>query len=568
MKSETWKAKRFAFHGDRAAPALIALFFAVFVGVPLLTLAGAALTGKPPALFDYISRGKFRAAAGELANPSLDSIRDLGTTRRYRRAAWHTIVLASTVATLASLLAFPLSWALGAMRRFGRVGAVFLLPLAMHPYLYAFAIILIFRQQGLFARLFGGSPVDPFSVTGLILTQTAAYFPLALLVQTPCFASYRSGWGLVAGVMGAGPALSFVRVWLPMNMAGICGGWILVALRSMSDLMSPMLLVSTRFRLVVLEAWRDLAGSNWWPGAAALSLELLAFTIVLLVLERRLVGPSAPKVFLGEPEVESSKKFKLLGRLLSLYGAVLMLLPLAGVMVIACFSFGGLRPMDWTFHYYRETAGDLAGGLWVSLILGFVVAAVSLVASLVVSRSLGANKEGAAGRFIIFAAGLAFVVPSTVYAISLIGVFNRPPLLLHFTPALLILALIATRMSYALSIVGARARALGPDWEFRASGLGASAIFRFRWATWPQLRPAFMAGATLIFVSSVQDIALAILIAPPRFYPLSLIIGRNIGDGLFSQASALAMSLVVLLSIPLVLTAGNLTSQDYRGLGR
>lgn len=547
---------------NKIATALIALFFAVFALVPLVTLGGAALTGKPPALLEKISQGKFLSAAQEMANgATLNHLQELWKVRRYRRAAWNTVRLGLAVATLASLLALPISWSLG--RRLGglrRWSVIFLLPLALHPYLYAFAIILIFGHRGLFERMVGVSPIDPFSVGGLILTQTAAYFPLALLVQTPALASYRSGWSLAGKALGAGGFFGFRHVWLPLNSAGLWGGWLLVALRSMADFMTPMLLTSARFRVLVLEAWRDLAGSNWWPGAACLSLELLAFTAVLLWLERKVVQPyEGAQILQGEPEPETSYHTSWRRMGLNIYAGFLMLLPAAGLLIIAGFSLGGWAPSDWSGRYYRETAHELSRALSVSLELGAAVVLGSLASSLALSAPNSHDDPGKLRLAIRWIAALAFVLPSTVYAISLIGVFNRPPLYLHFTPTLLILALIATRMNYALNIVTPACRALGQEWQMRAAAFGATALLRWRWAVFPHLRPALAASAALIFVSSVQDIALAILIAPPRFYPLSLVIGRNIADGLFSHASAMAIVLVMVLIIPLILTAKHLS---------
>ncbi|MBI4063089.1 MAG: iron ABC transporter permease [Elusimicrobia bacterium] len=540
---------------------VLCLFFLLFVAAPMTNLALTVFMPKPPPILDHVARLDLTSLVEEAAEKgSFRALRDLGQIRRYRRAAVNTLWLSFLVATLCCVLALPLS--LGFARRLlssrSPVGTVVLMPLALHSYLFAFSIILIFGKQGLCERFLGFSPVDPFSVTGLVITQTVAFLPLAILAQAPSLALYSSGWTAVSRTMGAPWSFYLRHIWLPLNLRGILAGWLLVAIRSASDFVSPMLLTSTRFRLLVLEAWRDLAGSNWWPGAAALSMEILVICGFFMLIERTLSGRAYAQIDAGDPgNLEAGSRRGTW--LLRAYTALMMALPFFCMLTIIGFSVGGLSNTGFSFAHYQEVADDLFKGLTVSLTLGAAVTGFCLLAALAIAP-VDSRRAGPAKRWVLFWAQAAFAIPSTIYAIGLVSVFNRPPLFLHFTPALLIAALAATRMNYALNIMGASWDALGSDWNDRASASGASALFAFRWATFPFLRGAMASGAALIFISALQDVAISILIAPPRFYPLSLVMTRNIADGLFGTASALAVSLMLVLTVPLFLSLNLLSS--------
>lgn len=228
----------------------------------------------------------------------------------------------------------------------------------------------------------------------------------------------------------------------------------------------------------------------------------------------------------------------------------LVLLPAAGALIIGLVSLGGLGSSSLSLSYYREVAPELIKGLGVSLLLGILVSGLCLLGALVAAGPQ--EKPSWMRRWVFALSGFAFAIPSVIYAISLIGVFSRPPLFLHFTPTLVVLALVATRMNYALKITAAAWNRLGERWQDPAAACGASGPFAFRWATLPYLKGALAASAALIFISSLQDVAIAILIAPPRFYPLSLLIARNVADGLLPQAGALAMVLMLVLMLPVI----------------
>lgn len=536
---------------QKAGIGLLFVFLFVFFFVPVVSLLTTAFTGEPVAFFEKSVHLEFGPLYKEVVDKAnLTSIKELVTVKRYRRAGRNSLALAAIVATLASLLAIPLS--LGLARSLFVWPKLFefliLLPLATPVFFYAFALILLFSKYGVLAKIFGVSFFDPFSLAGLIVTQVTGLLPLAVLAQTPSFSLYSSGYNTIARALGSPFGFTTNYVWLPLNWSGILTGWVLVALRSLGDFVSPMLLTSARFRLLILEAWRDLAGSNWWPGASALCLELAAVALALLLCEKFLLNRertlSQVNPLLGALG-ESAKPAAWMKRGLSLYGLFILSLPILIVVLIIIYSLGGLSEGGWTIKNYAEILPEAPGAIVNSLLLGFWVVAGALPAGLIAAHFTQRSRWLRYGVFMMLT--LAFALPHTIYAIGLVGVFSQPPLLLHFTPGLLIIAVLITRMNYALRLLESAGAKLGFGWEDAARVMKASPLFAFRWVSWPYLRPAIAAGAILVGISALQDVSLAILIAPPRFYPLSLVIARYIADGLFAQASALSIMLMTLL---------------------
>ncbi|GEM_PF-5789424 len=517
-----------------------AAFLFLFVIVPIGSLFLTGVTGKTIPVLEYASQFKFKNIVQETAeNFTLNYLKELAQINRYRKAAQNSLWIAFLVATVSCLLALPISLALA--RRIFFVPKLFetlvLLPLVTPAFLYAFAIILMAK----------GSFFNPFSVGGLILTQITAFVPLAVIIQTPSFSLYSANWNVIGRSLGAQSFFSVLRVWLPLNAPVLLSSWILVALRSLGDFVTPMLLASTHLRLLVLEAYRDLAGSNWWPGACALSVELLLITLVLLIVEKTLAKSQRSIEQMpasGQMLAEKSVPSPWLRYSASLYGVLVLIVPLFAVGVVVTQSFG---TGHWSLDSYRAVFKDSYQPIINSLILGLVVVVFAMITSFAVVQTFSRFKL--LRRFITLACTFAFAVPSTIYAIALISVFNRPPIFIHFTPMLLVIAIFATRATYALQILSRSKEKLGFLWEEAASVFGATPLFAFRWASFPYLKAAFTGGALLVFISALQDVAIGVLIAPPRFYPLSLVVVRNLADGLFVEASVLGVILMAILLV-------------------
>ncbi len=86
----------------------------------------------------------------------------------------------------------------------------------------------------------------------------------------------------------------------------------------------------------------------------------------------------------------------------------------------------------------------------------------------------------------------------------------------------------------------------GPRLEEAGRTLGDGPIRAFARLTVPFLRPAFVAGAALVFLTVVKELPLALLIAPIGFDTLATEIWDAATSGFYARAAAPAAVLVVL----------------------
>ena len=229
----------------------------------------------------------------------------------------------------------------------------------------------------------------------------------------------------------------------------------------------------------------------------------------------------------------------------------------APIVVLILFSFNDSRrtfvwrgfTLDWYPRLFANA--DLLDALWTTL----VVAAIAVVASTILGSLLGLGLarlrfrgSGATETLIL----LPMVTPEIIMGISLLIFFTQ---LLSAVPALgrISLAHITFCISYVAVVVRARAANMDPRLEEAARDLGASAVGAFRYVTLPLILPAILAGATLAFALSFDDLVVTAFNAGPGATTLPVAIYSAIKFGVSPQINAISTVIVAIVAVALVI---------------
>ncbi len=249
--------------------------FILFILAPLLVVVAVSFTGKGYISMpvDGLSLRWFRAifSAGEITDAFLFSLR-LG--------------LAS--ACVAIVLAVPAALALARYRFAGRdlLMAFFMSPLMIPAVVLGAAFLRFFNLAGL-SGSFGW----------LMLTHVVIIVPYALRLVL------SSAVGMNLEVENAGLSLGasrrkvFLRITLPILLAGVAGGWMLSFIQSFDEL-TMTIFVATPGTMTLPVAMYNHIAHTIDPLVASVSTVLIAGTLVLMLLLDRMVG--LEKVLIGK----------------------------------------------------------------------------------------------------------------------------------------------------------------------------------------------------------------------------------------------------------------------------
>lgn len=220
------------------------------------------------------------------------------------------------------------------------------------------------------------------------------------------------------------------------------------------------------------------------------------------------------------------------------------------LVVLALWSFAqqwfwpSLLPSSFTLRWYgwAATVPNVFRSLQMSL---FVAVAVTIATTIVaIPAAIAIGRYRFPGRD--FVRGL-FSVPLLVPYISLgVGIASFfYTVRLNGTFAAVVLAHMIAALPFGVMILTAAVEELTPEVEEAALACGARPFTVFRKVMLPQLVPALLAQAAYVFMLSMDEFTLTLLVSSPETATLPVQMYAAMGEGYLQISSALAMLLLM-----------------------
>lgn len=410
------------------------------------------------------------------------------------------------------------------------------LPLVIPSYIGAFAFVGAFGPNGEISSLLGIPMPRIEGLTGAVLIITLYTYPYVFLTTRAGVLSMDGSLADAARTLNATRFEAFRRVTLPQIRPAIAAGALLTALYAISDFGTPAFM---QVRVFTSEIERQFpAGIEY---AALLALQLIAVVAVILVIEAGIgrdedaTGGTAAgtKLRLGY------WKWPAMGTITAL-GVVTLVVPIA---IFARWLGQGERgtatslAFDWTFVYNSVR----------------FAAAAALVACLFAIPIAYASARGNSrvARLAERVTYTGFAVPGIVIALALVfvGIRTFPSLYRQGLGgiALLVFAYVVRFLPQAVGTVRSSVLQIDDQHIEAARTLNASRLGAFRRVTLPLIMPGLVAGAVLVFLTTMKELPITLLLRPFEADTLVIIIWEAHRD-LHFQFAAIPAFLLVFIS--------------------
>ncbi|MFE3072292.1 ABC transporter permease [Streptomyces sp. NPDC059247] len=238
------------------------------------------------------------------------------------------------------------------------------------------------------------------------------------------------------------------------------------------------------------------------------------------------------------------------------------------LLVILTASFathwsGALPSGPTTAHYAAAVRGESLRALTTSLVTAVTASLVALTVG--TWAALAGAALGRKGRKVLDALFmLPVAVPSVVVGLAVLVAFSQPPVLLNGTRWIVLLAHTVLVTAFAHQSVSAAIRRLDPMYEQAAASLGARpsyVLFRVRL---PLLLPSLTAAAGLCFALSMGELSATMMLYPPDWVPLPVLVFTSTDRGSLFTGSALAVVLMTATLLALLAVSRVRTRASYR----
>ena len=529
---EPKKKSHRAFTLPSTRSALLSLAFILFTGLcvlPVVYMIGVSLVNLE-------------------GNVSLGNYRRLLVEPRQRELLLNSTLLAASSAMFSTLLGGPLGLLLARVRLPAKwlLRIALLIPLIIPPYVLALAWILFTGSTGLLARVIGRDLLSgwTYSFTGAVVVLSLAYYPISMLA-TEAAARRVDGHLEEGALLVADTHRVLWRITMSLIAPIVAAAALTIFVLALSEFGVPSLL---RVRVYTTEVFTAFAALYDFGAATALALPLLVVTVIVAMMIKLIIGERfisvrrsihpAPQMVLGR------------WRVLAVGGTILVLAVSVVLPLIALvYEAGNVKRVTSTL----EDSGD---AIINSLYLAAVAATLIIALAVFLGYWRGRARTRWRGVFDLFLL-VIFAVPSTVLAVGLIGLWNRPGLLggIYTTQAIIIIAYIARFVTVAALILAASVRQIPESFEEAAEVAGGSWPRTFLKIVFPNMRPGLAAAWLVSFIFAVGELGTTILVAPPGESTLPVRIYTLIANTPSSEVAALALMEVGIILVPVTLLA-------------
>jgi iron(III) transport system permease protein len=364
-----------------------------------------------------------------------------------------------------------------------------------------------------------------------------------------------------ARILGAGRFEILFRVALPLARPAIVVGITLALLEALNDIGATEFLGVRTLTIAIYSTWLNRSSL---PGAAQISLFMLALVMALFLLERwarrhqqfagsnKRTQPPAPIRLSG---------LKALGAFAACAVplAIGFLVPFAYLLdqAIRKLASGGISPM-----LLRETLN--------TLFYAGIATAVTLTVGLVVAYALRSDRSGLATPASRIAS-IGYAIPGTVLAVGLLwplAAFDNSidaafrewfgistGLLISGSGGALVLAYTIRFLAISINGVEAGYAKISMNIDHAARSLGESSLGTLRKIHLPMLRPVFGAAAILVFVDCMKELPATLMLRPFGVETLATHIYAEAVRGTYEDGAVAAILVVLAGLLPVLMLA-------------
>jgi iron(III) transport system permease protein len=505
---------------------------------PVLVLGLAALVLLPVAMM-----------VSEALTPDTDVWRHLWNTELPEMFR-STVALLALVTVGTMFLGVTLAWLVSAYRFPGRsvFRVALVLPLAMPGYILGYIFMTTFSFAGPVQtqmRSWFGDDVwfpDVRSIPGAAVVLTLVLYPYVYVLMLTALRETGMRTWQVSRTLGQGRLRGAWRAVLPTARPTLAAGVALVMMEVLTDFATVQYFNVNTVPVGIFKVWK---GQGDRGTATQLAVLVLVFALAVILLERALRGrarfyQAGAKGVLEPVVLSGAKRWLATGACLTVLSAA-FLLPV--YRLITWTELGGqVTGQRYFEHMGRSlTLAALAAGS--CLVVGGLVTAAGRM-----SRSRATRW---AGKSIL----VGYTLPGTVIALGVLSVFSVTGrvVLVSTTVLGVVYAYVVRFVPLTTVTVDASLDKITPSVVMAARTLGARPGRILRRIHLPMLRSGAAAALLLVFVHTLQELSIVLLLRPFNFDTLAVWVYDLSSNSAWEQTGLPALTIVAVALLPVIL---------------
>ena len=479
----------------------------------------------------------------------------------YYQTLIRSLVVCTITVLTTTLIGVPIAYV---MTRYNVAGKqllhiLIIMSLMSPPFIGAYSWIILMGRNGLIAKffkLFGMTAPTIYGREGIIFVFTLHLFPYIYLYTSGAMNSIDSSLEEAAENLGMSKIKRIWTVTLPVVLPSILAGCVMVFMTCLADFGTPMLLGEgyTVLPVLVYNEYMSESAVNPYM-ASALSVIIVTCSLLILAFQKLVIDKRNYQMSSLRPPVEEKLSgWKRFGVSLPIW--IVVFLAFLPQIVVVCQSFversfsGMVKGIN--LKNYETIMSRLGRNIQNTYVFSLIAIVFIVILGILVSYIL-VRKKGKVANLIDTLIMFPYVIPGSVLGIGLIVAFNRKPVVLVGTAAIMIISYIIRKLPYTVRSGSAFLYQMDPFIEEASINLGVSPMKTFFTVTARMMLPGVMSGAVLSWITCINELSSSIMLYSGKTSTIAVAIYQEVVRMSDGTAAALATILTVTTIISLLI---------------
>ncbi len=427
------------------------------------------------------------------------------------------------------------------------------------PFIGAYSWIILMGRNGLVAKffaLFGAKAPTIYGREGIIFVFTLHLFPYIYLYTSGAMNSIDSSLEEAAENLGMNKLRRIWTITLPVILPSILAGCVMVFMTALADFGTPMLLGEgyTVLPVLVYNEYMSESAVNPYM-ASSLSVIIVACSLLVLTFQKLVIDKRNYQMSsLRPPQETRLRGWKRIAVSVPIY--IVVFLAFLPQIVVVCQSFversfsGMVKGIN--LNNYQAILSRLGRNIRNTYVFSLVAIVFIIILGILVSYLL-VRKKGRISSLIDTLIMFPYVIPGSVLGIGLIVAFNRKPMILVGTSAIMIISYVVRKLPYTVRSGSAFLYQMDPSVEEASINLGVSPMKTFFPVTARMMLPGVMSGAVLSWITCINELSSSIMLYSGKTSTIAVAIYQEVVRMSDGTAAALATILTVTTILSLLI---------------
>ena len=423
----------------------------------------------------------------------------------------------------------------------------------------------LLRMLPLWSDLDSG-PVEVYSLLWIVLITGFSLTAFIYLFVSTGLQNINAEIIEASRVSGASAFETFFRITLPLLRPVMLYGGGVALLLGLGQFTAPLLLgTNTGVRVMTTDMYTAVtAAPTDFATAAAVGTPLLVFGMLLVMVQRLLLGDQARFVTHGGKAFRLAGKPSLLAALgIIVFAVVTTGLPMVSLLILSLSSYWSPRisisrmTLENFQQIFRESG--IVSAVTNSITISLMAVCISLLIGFIVACVLLRGQRVPILRTLLdIIVAMPLGVPAVIFGAGFLFAYSRPPIILYGSWWVLVVVYVTLMLPFTTRMQLSGMLALGKSYIEASRVSGAGLIKTELLITLPLMRSTLGGAAALMFVLLTHEFTASVLVRSPHNQVMGTVLFDYWGNGSYPLVAAIAitMTLVTALGVLMAMLIG------------